>query len=221
MTKKLIALCMAVSCYGFSQEIKVKEGSERFSSGNHEALSTTIYENNMDDVMSEWKSVLKDFKNEKVKVNGDEVFGDNILIKDWGNNPVDIYTRFEENKGEKTIRMMVAVDLGGAYMKSSDKDKQKFMEKMMKEFAVKMTKVPMEKNVKLAAAALAKLEDNQKDLEKDNKNLKNDIEDYKNKIKKAEEDIKKNEEAQAKKKGEIEGQKKVVDAAKKRLDDVK
>ncbi len=212
---------MAVSCYGFSQEIKVKEGSERFSSGSHEALITNIYENNLDEVTSEWKSVLKDFKNEKVKVSGDEVFGDNILIKDWGNNPVDIYTRFEENKSDKSIKMMVAVDLGGVYMKGSDKDKQKYIEKMMKEFAVKMTKEPLEKNVKVVVAALAKLEDNQKDLEKENKNLKDDIENYKSKIKKAEEDIKKNDEAQAKKKSEIEAQKKVVDGAKKRLDDVK
>lgn len=221
MTTKLIVLGLAVSLSLNAQEIKTREGNEKFSSGSHEAIITTIYEGNLDDVISEWKSILKDFKHEKVKASGDEIFGDNILIKDWGNNPVDIYTRFEENKGDRSIKMMVAVDLGGAYLKSSDKDKQKFIEKLMREFAVKMTKVPLEKNVKVAVAALDKLEDNQKDLEKENKNLKDDIENYKSKIKKAEEDIKKNDEAQAKKKAEIDAQKKVVDGAKKKLDDVK
>ncbi len=214
-------LLVSSTLSALAQEIKVNNGSEKFSSGSHECFVTTIYEGKLDDVQDEWKSKLKDFKNEKVKKDGDEIFADNILIKDWGNNPVDIYTRFEENKGDKSVKMMVAVDLGGAYLRGNDKDKAGFIEKMMKEFAVKMTKEPIEKNVKAAAALLAKMEDQQKDLEKDKKNLQSDIEDYKNKIKKAEDDIKKNDEAQAKKKGEIETQKKALEGIKKSLDAVK
>jgi chromosome segregation ATPase len=192
----------------------VKETSEKFSTGNQNAAGTTIYENNADDVISEWKKVLKDYKHEKVKDKDNEVFGDNILIKEWGNNPVDIYTKFEEDKKAKTVKMAVAVDLGGTYLSSSaDKEKYRLIEKMVKDFAVKMTKAPMEDAVKAQEKALGKLEDDQKDLEKDKKNLQDDIVNYKNKVTKAEKDIVVKDGEIEKKKGEVSVQKKVVDAS--------
>jgi hypothetical protein len=221
MKKTATFLFIAASACALSQEIKVKEGSGSFSSGSNNALVTTVYERSKDDVMSEWKSKLNNFKDEKVSRKGDEIFGDNILIKDWGNNPVDIYTKFEEDKDKKTITMSLAVDLGGTYLKSSgDKDKYQYMEKLMKEFAVKMTKDGIEDKVKEASNALSKLESNQKDLESKNSSLKKDIENYKDKIKKAEDDVKANDADQVKKKAEIEAQKKVVDEIKKKLNSV-
>jgi chromosome segregation ATPase len=203
-----------------AQEIKVKSGSEKFSSGSHDCLKTTIYYVSKDDAMDKWKSKLNDFKDEKVKRSGSEIFGDNILIKDWGNNTVDIYSVFEEDKDKKTVTMSVAVDLGGAYLTSSDKDKYNYMEKLMKEFAVKISKNAVEDELSAAGKVLDKLEDEQKDLESDNKKLKDDIEDYKKKISKAEGDIKDNEGKQGKKKSEIEAQKKVKEGVKTKLDKV-
>ena len=47
------------------QKISVKDGSsEKFSSGSHNAYTTTVYETSKDDVESKWKSFLKDFKNQ-------------------------------------------------------------------------------------------------------------------------------------------------------------
>lgn len=220
--KKIILTCSALFALGAinAQKISVKDGSEKFSNGSHNAYTTTIYETSKDDVMSKWKSFLKDFKNEKVKSDNGEIFGDNILIKDWGNNPVDVYTTFEEDKTAKTVTMHVAFDLGGAYLSGSDGDKHKSAQKMIKDFAVKTTKESMGDKVKELEKVLGKLEDNQKDLEKANKNSKSDIEDYKAKIKKAEDDIVKNEADQTKKKAEIEAQKKVVEEAKKIMDKV-
>ncbi|MES2513231.1 MAG: hypothetical protein V4580_03775 [Bacteroidota bacterium] len=203
-----------------AQKIAVKDGSEKFSNGSHNAYTVVIYETSKDDVISKWKSTLKDFKNEKVKSDNGEVFGDNVLIKDWGNNPVDVYATFEEDKAAKTVTMHVAFDLGGAYLSSSDGDKHNDAKKMLKEFAVKTTKESLGDKVKDLEKALGKLEDNQKDLEKANKSSKSDIEDYKGKIKKAEDDISKNEADQTRKKTEIEAQKKVVDDAKKIMDKV-
>jgi hypothetical protein len=221
--KKLFTIAaICFTGFAFSQSINTKETNEKFSTGSQNAIVTTIYENNANDVMSEWKKVMKDFKYEKVKENDNEVFGDNILIKEWGNNPVDFYTKFEEDKKTKTLKMSVAVDLGGTYLSSSnDKDKIKYVEKMVKDFAINMTKEPINAAVKLGEKQLGKFEDEQKDLEKENKNLKGDIEDYKKKIEKAEKEIKTNEENQAKKKIEIETQKKAVAETKKRLDGVK
>lgn len=196
------------------KKISVKDGSEKFSNGSHNAYTTTIYETSKDDVESKWKSYLKDFKNEKVKSDKGEIFGDNVLIKDWGNNPVDVYAKFDEDKKEKTVTMHVAFDLGGAYLSGSDGDKHKMAEKMIKEFAIKTTKESLGDKVKEQEKIFEKLEDNQKDLEKENKNSKSDIEGYKEKIKKSEADIAKNEADQVKKKAEIEAQKKVVEDAK-------
>lgn len=220
MKKNILTLAVFFAITASAQKISVKDGSEKFSNGSHNAYTTTVYETSKDDVMSKWKSYLKDFKNEKVKTDKNEIFGDNVLIKDWGNNPVDIYTTFEEDKKTKTVIMHVAFDLGGAYLSGSDGDKHKSAEKMVKDFAVKTTKESLGDKVKDQEKVLGKLEDNQKDLEKENKSFKSDIEDYKSKIKKAEDNISKNESDQAKKKAEIEAQKNVVDAAKKIMDKV-
>jgi len=214
MKKIFIISSFIISVSSFSQSISVKESNEKFSSGFQNAVTTTIFENNLNDVLSEWKKILRDFKNEKVKDDNNEVFGDNIIIKDWGNNPVDIYTKFEENKSAKTVKMMVAVDLGGAYLTSSaDKSKYNFIEKLVKDFAVKQTKAPLEEAVKDAEKLLAKKEDQQKDLEKDNKNLNNDIIDYKAKIGRAETDVIAKDGEITKKKSEVAIQKKVVEAS--------
>jgi len=203
-----------------AQKINVKDGSEKFSNGSHNAYTVTIYETSKDDAMSKFKSLLKDFENEKVKTDNGEIFGDNIVIKDWGNNPVDVYASFEEDKSAKTVIIHVAFDLGGSYLTGSDGDKHSYAKKMVKDFAVKTTKESMGDKVKDLEKVLGKLEGNQKDLEKDNKNYKSDIEDYKAKIKKAEENISKNEADQVKKKTEIDAQKKVVEEAKKVMDKV-
>lgn len=220
MKKITTSIFIAVSVYSFAQEVRVKSGNEKFSSGSHDCLVTTIYEGDKDNAMSKWKSKLNSFKDEKVKRSGDEIFGDNIEIKDWGNNTVDIYSKFDEDKEKKTVTMSVAVDLGGTYLTSSDKDKYNYIEKLMKEFAVDMTKDNIKDLVNDAEKALGKLESAQKSLESENKNLKGDIEDYKKKIAKAESDIKDNEANQAKKKAEIDVQKKVTDDIKKKLDKV-
>lgn len=220
MKKITTSLFIALSLSSFAQEVKVRSGNEKFSSGSHDCLTTQIFEGDKDKAMSKWKSKLNDFKDEKVKWKGDEIFGDNILIKDWGNNPVDIYSKFDEDKEKKIVTMHVAVDLGGAYLTSSDKDKYKYMEKLMKDFAVDISKDNIKDQVSAAEKILGNLEGDQKDLEKKNKGYKDDIEDYKKKISKAESDIKDNESAQAKKKSEIDAQKKVVDEIKKKMDKV-
>lgn len=222
--KKVITVISAFLLAGNvnCQSIVITEGVDKFSTGIQNAISTTFIESSKSTLESEWKSVLKDFKNEKIKEDNGEWFADNVVIKEWGNNTVDIYTFFEEDKKSKTVKMHVAFDLGGAYLKSSEqKEKYQYAEKLVRDFAVKMAKVPLEEKLKDQKKLLDKFEDNQKDLEKDNKNLKSDIESYKEKIKKAESDIKKNEEDQVKKKAEIEAQKKAVEEAKKKIDSVK
>lgn len=220
MKKTILLIVIAFSRPAFSQNISVQESKEKFSTGFQPSVSTSIFGNNKSEVIDEWKKILKDFKHEKVKDNDDEVFGDNIVIKDWGNNTVDVYSKFEEDKKDKVIKMSVAVDLGGKYLDTDEKEKLEFVKKITKEFAIKMTKLPLENEIKHANKLLNKSEDQEKKLGDDKKSLLNDIEDYKNKIKKAEDDIKKNEAEQSAKKLEIETQQKALSELKKRLDAV-
>jgi DNA repair exonuclease SbcCD ATPase subunit len=213
--KKIFTLLLAGSvAFSSGQSISTKEGNEKFSSGSQNAVITTIYENSAENLMNEWKKVMKDLKHEKVKDKDNEVFGDNILVKEWGNNPVDFYARFDEDKKDRSVKMSVAVDLGGTYLSSSgDKDKYRHLEKMVKEFAVRMTKNNIAEGVKEQEKILSKIEDKQRDLEKDKKNLENDIAEYKNKTGKAEKDIAQKTTELEKKKSEVAIQKKVVDAS--------
>lgn len=214
MKKIFTTICSFSVLYISAQKITVSESTEKFSTGSQNAVTTTIMEAKLSDVINEWKHVLKDFKYEKVKEDNNEVFGDNILIKEWGNNPVDFYTKFEENKKEKTIKMSTAVDLGGSYMKGGEhSDKIKFVEKMMKEFAIKMTKEPIEEKLKAADKEVSKQEDKLKDLEKDNKNLHDDITNYNNKITKAEKELVEKSAEIKKKQAEVDVQRKVVAAS--------
>jgi hypothetical protein len=206
----IIVLAMCTN-FAMAQPIQVTEQKATFSTGEQNALVTTIYRSSKDAVVGKWKDYLKDFKNEKIKFDNNEMFGDNVLFKEWGNNPVDVYARFEENKDDNSVTMKTAFDLGGAYL-TNEKDSPKYAmaEKLIKDFAVKATKFPIEEKLRIAEKNLADMDSDQKNLDKENKDLHNDIENYKNKIATAEEAIKKNEDRQIKKKSQIEAQKTVI-----------
>ena len=210
ITISLVAFFSALN----GQNITTNESKESFSTGSQNAIVTTIYENNLDDVLSAWKKILKDYKHESVKDSKGQVFADNLLVKEWGNNTVDVYTLFFANKKDKTVRMATAIDLGGTYLSSSgDKEKYNYFEKLIKEFAIKQTKAPLTDLVKDNEKKLSNLEDDQKDLEKKIENLKNDITNNKAKISKNETAIAAKEGEIIKKKAEVDIQKKVVEAS--------
>jgi hypothetical protein len=210
--KKTLTLAIAafISFYGFAQKVKVKESNESIGEGSHNALVVTLYGVNPSDAEDEFKSFMKEYDGKRSSKGG-AIFIDNALIKEMGANTIDIYGKANGKKGDPEITFIVAFDLGGAFLNSSEhKDQFNTAEKIVKDFAVKAIKNAVEEQLKAAQKIQSKLEDNQKDLEKENKSLNNDIEDYKAKIKRAEDDIVKNKTAQDKKKAEIEAQKKVV-----------
>jgi hypothetical protein len=210
--KKIITLAFAafIGVSAFAQKIKVKESNENIGGGKHNTLVVTLYDISPSDAEDAFRSYMKKYDGKRSSKDG-AVFIDNALIKDIGNNTIDLYGKAVGSKGDKEITFLIAVDLGGAFLNSSDhKDQYKVMEKIVKDFAVEATKDAIQSELKDAQKAEGKLEDAQKDLEKDNKNLNGNIEDYKAKIKKAEDAIAKNNTDLGKKKSEIETQKKVV-----------
>jgi hypothetical protein len=126
-----------------------------------------------------------------------------------GSNPVDVYTKFEEGKGQSTMYMFV--DLGGGFANTEDNPTQsQVIKEFMEEYYVAVRK-------KVVTDELKTEEKKQADLEKDLKKLRDKKEDYLEEIEKCkqkiidmEKNIEKNVVDQANKDKEIEGQKVTV-----------
>lgn len=223
MIKKFFSvLFLSVTMFSFAQEVKVKEGHESFSSGSQNALIVTVFVDDLNLVQKEWKSQMKDFGYQSANDKGNEFVFDNVKFKSLSNNPMDVYAKFEEMKNEKSVKLMVAYDMGGAYLSSSSHGKEfDYMKKMMHDFAVKTSKDYVADQLKDASKVLVRFQGKQKDLEKDNKDLENDIKNYNDKIKKAGDDIEKNKKDIETKKKEIELQQKVVDGIKAKAESIK
>lgn len=223
MKKQILTLSLAIaSLQFFAQDIKVRESNESFSNGSHNALSVTLYVTDVNMVEKEWKSLIKDYGYDKSSEKSDEYFFDNVTIKQLGNNTLDIFSKVDANKAEKTVTLKAAFDLGGAYLSSSEhKDKFEYVKKMMHDFAVKITKEGIDEEMKDAGKVLATHQSKQASLEKDNKDLADDITNYNQKIKKANEQIEANKKAIEGKKSDVAAQQKVVDAIKAKKESVK
>jgi hypothetical protein len=220
--KKAITLFAAITftVTGFTQKIDVREASENLGGGSHNSLSVMVAAKSKGDVEDAMRSFFKDLDGKTNSSKG-EYMGDDCKVKAMGDNTFDIYGKVEEVKGEG-FKMMIAVDLGGAYMSSSQHSSQfKIMKDKVYDLAVKIQKDGIGADLKEAEKLLEKQEEAQKDLEDDKKDLQGDIEDYKKKITEAETKIKENESAQEKKKEEISAQKKVVEEVKKKMEAVK
>ena len=103
MKKIITAAFLVATVYSFAQEVKVKEGSESFSNGSHNSLSVDVFADDLNLVQKEWKSQMKDFGYQNASDKGKDYDFDNVKFKSLSNNPMDVYTRFEEMKSEKKL----------------------------------------------------------------------------------------------------------------------
>ena len=217
--KKITTLYFAItmSVFGYAQKIKIRESNESIAGANHNALVVTLYGVTPSDAEDAFKSYMKMYDGKRTSKSG-AVFIDHALIKEIGNNTVDVYAKATGKKGDAEITLVVAFDLGGAYLNSTDhKEQYKAAEKILRDYAVKTTKEAIADRLKDAKKAQSKLEGAQHDLEKDKKDLSEDIANYKLKIKKAEDNIEQNKSDQEKKKSEIEAQKRAVEEIENKL----
>lgn len=217
MTKKLLlALALAVPvALSAQKKIEVHESSENLGGGHHPALIVTAPVKNGDDLLKAFKDKMKDF-GAKVSTKK-ELFADDAEWKAFGPNAFDAYAKVEEVKGEG-FKLVVGVDMGGAWMSAGQHGEQtRLFKNMLREIAVKVSKDEVADEVKVQEKLLDKQMNQQQDLEKKNKDLHEDIENYKKKIADAENNIKTNEQDQVKKKEEIEKQKEAVKLVKEKL----
>jgi hypothetical protein len=219
MKRTVICLIFILSAWiNNAQEIKVKEDKENIGGAKNPVLTVIIYEASESDVEKAWKSLMKDY-DAKVSTK-DGVFADNAKITEISANTVDVYALTA--KTDDGIKLTVAIDLGGVFLSSSTHSAEyKAAEKIIKNFAITVSKKAVEEKLDDASDAQKKLESDLKDLEKKNTRLHNDIEGYKNKITEAEKDIEDNVKDQETTTKSIEAQKKVVEEIQKKLDGIK
>lgn len=212
----LLIAALAIPQVIWSQKkIEVKETNDNLGGGNHPSLTVMAYIKDGDKLLKAFKEKMKDHGG-KIS-NKKELFADDCEWKAFGPNAFDAYAKVEEVKGEG-FKLIVGVDMGGAWMSPNDHGEQtRLFKTLLKELAIKVSKDEVEDEVRAQEKILEKEMDQQKDLEKKNADLKKDIEEYKKKITEAENDIKTNEENQKKKKEEIEKQKEVVKGVKEKL----
>jgi flagellar biosynthesis GTPase FlhF len=201
------------------QKISVKETNENIGGGSHNALTVTIYGASQKDVAKAWKDELKKM-GAKVQEKK-EIFGDDALIKSLSENTFDIYSKVEES-GEGVITLIVAVDLGGAFMNSSQHpDFFRYFKDKLYEFAVNQTKAAIAKELKEAQKEEEKLNSEYENLIKEKEKLEKAIKEYEEKIKEAKENIEKNKKQQEEIQKQIVKQKEVVKAIEEKMKSVK
>lgn len=165
--KKIMYVVMAVfiSLPVFSQKTKVEESVENIAGGKNNALVVWIPESNRKAVVKEWSALMK--KNKASVKSKKEVFADDAILPQISSNTIDVYAIAEQRKSD--VKLIVAFDLGGAFLSSKSHESQyKVAEKMVYDFAVEMAK----QNVQNLIAAEKK---KMSDIEKRRKKLESDI----------------------------------------------
>lgn len=224
----IIATIILFGTSAFAQKIKVSQSSEKIGGGRNNALSVIIYEVKDNEVLKEWKSLIKGYGG---KVSSK--FADDVSIPSISNNTIDIYATAVKEK-DNAVKLIAGFDLGGTYL-SSQHSGYKAAERILYDFAVKMTKSGIGDRLKESEKILAKSEKNFEQLIKDNEKLhkeigglrqdieryKDQIEGAKNDIERAEKDIVTNLEDQKKATAEVEEKKKIVQQVADRQKNVK
>lgn len=194
-----------------AQKLEVTETNSKFDKTSRSALMVEIPYTDQKTVEKEWKKLMKDYNPEKFK-SRKEMFADNATIDRLSENTVDVYAKVDEKKD--IVTLFVAVDLGGAFLSSSDGDKIQVMKGIVRDFAIKLVKEIYDEKIKEQEK---NVEDVEKEVEgaKDNKaHLEKEIESYKQKIEDNELEIEKLTKT-------IEDQSKTLEDEQKVLDEIK
>ena len=209
MKKILITALVLCSFGGFGQSaISVEERTVAIDGVSRNSLTVTIPGGNTDDIIKAWKKQLKDLKG---KVSDKTIiFGDDCRSKEMGDNTFDIYSLVEEAT-ENGVRLVVAFDLGGAYLSTADHpERYPAGEKIVYDFAVEQTKEVVRGEIEAATKSLDGFEKDLGGLAKDKAGFEKDIADYEKKIQEAKLAIEKNVNSQMVKQKEIDGMKAVL-----------
>jgi len=133
-----------------------------------------------------------------------------------GSSPVDLYAKFDEGKDMATV--YVFVDLGGAFVNSSDHSSQSAaLKQLLYDYFIAVRKKVVAEELKNEEKSLSGLEKDLRKLKDKNEGYHKDIEKAKQKIMEAEKNIENNVVEQENKNKEIDTQKVVVEEVTQKL----
>jgi len=212
----IIAIMIALPA--FSQQIKVTESKMKIAGDNNNALVVLIKETDKKQITKEWTSLMK---KHKAKVSGKkEIFADDAILPFISNNTVDVYAIADQVKND--VRLVVAFDLGGAFLNSKDHSPQfKAAETMLYEFAVEISKQNVQSNLSAEKKKLSGLEKQQSKLKKDTDKMIKENEKMRKKIADNEKVIKDNQKVQEKLDKEVNEQKSSIQEIEKKFKSIK
>lgn len=219
--KNFILILMLSSQFLFAQ-ITVSEVSETFSQGTQKGLSIEIPEVTAEFMLDEWKDFIGKYDGKtKIEKKLGESFTDNAVIKEINaNNTIDIYAKVIGK--DKSQKLVVFFNLGGAYMNSSTHATQyKAAENLVIQFSRKALKSDMKNRLEAAEKLLKEYNKDKKELEQDQSKSLSNIEKYKAEIKKEEENIELNKKKQGEKDTQIGSQNKVVEDLRQKYEQMK
>jgi len=216
--KKLVTLMIACLSTGLMAQVKVDEKKVDID-GSKNGFYISIPYGDVKQIESALKDELKDWKGKYSSKSF--IFVDDCSLKDMGENTFDVYAKVEANSSGGGF-VSIAIDLGGAYLNSSEHGAQfKAMNARLHSFAVKTAKSLIDEEVKAEKDILKAKEKELADLESEQKKKEKEIEDFKKKIADAEKAIEDIKKKQDEKKGEIKEQEGKVKQVEKKKDAIK
>lgn len=210
MKQLFILLIAAISFNSFAQnEVKVTEESISYSVGSKNSIVVTIPYGDQEVVEKELKNEMKDWGGKYSSSKGEAQTLQSSVKKMFERKTFDSYAKVI--KTDDGIKVAVAVDLGGAFMTSSQHSAQfAEMKERLQKFAVTAAKASIKENMKAEEKILSNFEKEEKSLEKEKDSHLKDIEDYKKKIADSQKKIEDNVILQTKKKEQIKDQSKKI-----------
>lgn len=202
--KKLALIFVTFLAIGASAQVSVKEQKVNVD-GSKEGFYVSIPYGDQKQIEKALKDELKDWKG-KYKSEKDYVFVDDCKLKAMGKNTFDVFAKVEANP-DGGGNVSIAIDLGGAFLNSSDHGAQaKVINAKLHEFGIKAAKSVVDDEIKAEEKILKEREKELEDLEKEQEKMEKEIEDYKKKIKENEKAIEESKSSQDAKKDEIKTQ---------------
>lgn len=206
-----------VTFIGFSQ-IKINEKNVDIDGNKNGFLIEIPY----GDIKEVDKALKKELKSWKGNFKGGKTyFVDDVKNKKMGDNTFDVYATTEES-GDVGGNVLVAIDLGGAFLSSNaHKDQYKLMQEILYDFAVAMAKDVIQEEINHENGVLKEQEKELKDMEKDVSDWEKEIEDMEKKIEENKAAIETSKKNQETKKEEIKQQQIKVQEVEKKKEAVK
>jgi len=218
--KNLFLILMLLSAIANGQnQTTITEQVVPMDGVSRNSLTVIIKDANTEDIKKAWKKHLKDLKG---KVSDKTfIFADDCKVKEMGDNTFDIYSVVEEATNQ-SVKLVVAFDLGGAYLSKSDHpDKFLVAEKILYDFATEQVRELVRAEIDVTGKLIGTYEKDLSELEKDKAGIESDIAELEKKIVEARLTIEVNLGNQANKQKQIDAAKVALVALEVRLKAIK